>query len=463
MPDRNFEKQVQESMEGLRFRPSDEVWKKVDQKLKESDRRRPLVFALFIVGLASLLAGYWLINDFRIVQKKNLLPPKVATSNQLVTQPIVPLASKSILPSGRSGRLALRISSVKSSKNISKSKNSTSRKLAGAGEVAGWRPQSKKIDDRQSKQFIQHDQNTSSPIAGLPISAFPMVPTADATTKASSQSSASSFVSDELEKFQVKELPCPLPTKLTDTNSLQIKSSLSIGPARKKMSVAITMGAGFSSVGKMPSRSLNFSSSQTSVAQTSSTHGDLSFYGGISVRQPLTRRILISAGLQYHYLSAKTSTGKSIDSIVFVPSSTGFNQNTLLPAVTPHNAYFIYGTTNQFINRYHFIELPILMDFKLTQSRLPICLLGGIAASYLVSADALQFDPGSGLYYKDNSVFNRIQVNLSTGLTIGVAMHKKTVEVGPEIQYGTTSLIRKSLERPQHEFYGGIRISLLQQ
>src|SRR5256714_2937056 len=51
----DFEKNVQQQMQELRFHPSDEVWKRVEAEIVPAKRRRPLLFFLIFIGL--LLGG----------------------------------------------------------------------------------------------------------------------------------------------------------------------------------------------------------------------------------------------------------------------------------------------------------------------------------------------------------------------------------------------------------------------
>jgi type VI protein secretion system component VasF len=64
MPEKDFEKQVQEKMEELRLRPGDPVWDKIERTLRKEKRRRVFFILPLLAGL--LLLGYmgfrWMIH-----------------------------------------------------------------------------------------------------------------------------------------------------------------------------------------------------------------------------------------------------------------------------------------------------------------------------------------------------------------------------------------------------------------
>jgi len=106
----------------------------------------------------------------------------------------------------------------------------------------------------------------------------------------------------------------------------------------------------------------------------------------------------------------------------------------------------------------------VLMNVQLNSNKkLPIVWQAGLSLSYLIHTDALQFDPVSGVYYKNNSQFNKTQVNAITGFAIGFYKNKNLIQVGPEFQYGVTNILQGYLNTKQHFFYGGLKLSLIPQ
>ena len=44
MPDNNFEKRLQEHMEGFRLKPPEQVWDEVEQRIRKKKDRRRIIF-----------------------------------------------------------------------------------------------------------------------------------------------------------------------------------------------------------------------------------------------------------------------------------------------------------------------------------------------------------------------------------------------------------------------------------
>ena len=88
------------------------------------------------------------------------------------------------------------------------------------------------------------------------------------------------------------------------------------------------------------------------------------------------------------------------------------------------------------------LELPVAMQYKINRSRiLPLFLEGGLSVSRLMGANALFYDPTTGLYLKSGNVLNKTQLDLSSSLLIGLPFRGIRIQAGPQVQYGLTPLI----------------------
>jgi hypothetical protein len=115
-----------------------------------------------------------------------------------------------------------------------------------------------------------------------------------------------------------------------------------------------------------------------------------------------------------------------------------------------------------FVNRYYFLELPASILWQVNRSsRLPIFWETGFSPSYLVSSNALYYSTQSGAFYKaGGNMINKLQLNASTSVMVGLSVKGLKLQVGPQVQYGLTTLQRQS-SAGQHLFYGGLRLVLL--
>jgi hypothetical protein len=90
--------------------------------------------------------------------------------------------------------------------------------------------------------------------------------------------------------------------------------------------------------------------------------------------------------------------------------------------------------------------------------KIPLFWNAGISVSELVSSNALQFNNTTGLYYKDNSLFNKTQIGVSTGLDIRLTTkQKRAVSIGPYLYYNITRISNESLYQDRHFNFVGLR------
>jgi hypothetical protein len=185
------------------------------------------------------------------------------------------------------------------------------------------------------------------------------------------------------------------------------------------------------------------------INKPSSIEKGFSFSIGGFIQKNLSKRFSIATGLQYSYYSTKIQVGRRVDSTTLLQNAFGsLNVTQYYRPPVP--------TTHEYTNRFHFVELPLTVNFKIS-NRLPIHWNAGLSLAYLVSTNALHFDSQTGVYYKDNSLFNKMQANLSTGLSVSLwNKSKMPVHVGPQLQYGLTNLMKRDVSAAKHLFYFGL-------
>ena len=186
---------------------------------------------------------------------------------------------------------------------------------------------------------------------------------------------------------------------------------------------------------------------------------DLSFSAGILARKPLSPRWAVTVGLNLQYYSARLRIGQQVSGYTPQTASLIYNANSAPIQTYP---YYSTGNDQMFTNRYYTLEIPASIQWQINHSRvIPLFWEAGASLSYLMSSDALYYDPHSGVYFKDASVINRTQVNLSTSVMAGLPLGGVRLQVGPQVQYGLTSLLNTQAAGGQHILYGGIRVVLI--
>jgi hypothetical protein len=186
---------------------------------------------------------------------------------------------------------------------------------------------------------------------------------------------------------------------------------------------------------------------------------DLSFSAGIQARKPLSRQWTFTVGLDLLYYSTRMKVGQQVSA--YTPATGALIASSAAAPIQTY-PYYTTGEGQSFTNRYYFLEIPASIQWQLNHSRvMPLFWEGGVSLSYLMSSDALYYDPNSGVYFKNGNVTNRAQVSLSTSLMMGFQLGGGArLQVGPQVQYGLSSLLQTEAGT-QHLYYGGIRIVVI--
>jgi Outer membrane protein beta-barrel domain len=497
MHDPEFEKHVQKKMEELQFNPSSEVWTKVEQDIKKEKRRRPVLW-IFLLGGLLLGAGYWLLvtgnknNTQTNIAKTETIPNASSETREEKKKPaddnINAEANKNSIPQQKNLK-----EDNQPKINADKANNVTTNNRSIAENNTAIKPktsslQKKSLDDKQSVPLFQrkNDKVKSKKEKLKREAEYAVVANnnissenkndigIDATAKNKENIAADSQISklsiaDEIKTSKTGLSNKGKENKVADSQINKTAVAKNINRKKSKLfQLGFSGGIGFSDINKMatnlnspPNIVLGGTGYNANVAPSAIQRGN-SFYAGAFLEKSFSKKISISAGLNYHYYSTKIRTGKTVDSIIYIPAYNFSASSNPLPSSIPRAAYYTSGTSNIYFNHYLFFELPLLMNFQLNNNKkMPLTWQAGLSFSYLINTNALQFDPSSGTYYKDNSLYNKTQINLLTGFAIGFYRKKSLIEIGPEIQYGATNLLRGYTNNSQHIFYGGLKLSLV--
>ena len=146
---------------------------------------------------------------------------------------------------------------------------------------------------------------------------------------------------------------------------------------------------------------------------------------GVFAAKKIFKNSSITLGVNYKSFSTSNKVGQKNDSA---------------------NFYRIQNPVNRYKNDYHFIEVPVAFSLQLGKpKKMPLILNAGISVSQLIASNAVQFNNTSGIYYYDNSLFNKTQFGFSAGLY--VSNKKNSILIGPHIYYGTTKIASEGLIR----------------
>ena len=387
MHENKFEKQVQEKMEELQFVPSDAVWEKVDEEInKDKKDRRPLFWLFFFLGLLLLGGGYY----FSLNKKSRVQEDKIQESKEQRNKPQSELAQE----------------------NKTQAINEEQKKIQGNKEhIVKLREDELQADKRQDDKIQkaypdQYSQQTKNILTGkknkISSAVKPEKQELIAQEKpdlkkeknmTAQQSSAEDdndvIVIDNYKKSKNKvesgiknknhfDSSLNNKTIVIADNQTVIKDSVTdkkiakSNEQTKKSSfwkIGFTGGAGISNINQSlfkstyvtpaysnavtgPNGSFGYTSSQIKTG--------FSFAAGVFVNKYLSKRISFSAGINYHYYSTRINIGSSVDSPIYVYSP--------VTATVQVNGYYHNGNSRAYMNHYHFIELPLSMNFQLNKS-----------------------------------------------------------------------------------------------
>ena len=171
------------------------------------------------------------------------------------------------------------------------------------------------------------------------------------------------------------------------------------------------------------------------------------FIPGMYATKQLTNSLALKLGVNYKYYSTTMVLGARVDSFVS-------NANYTL-------SYYRSGNDSKYKNQYHLIELPVGILFRPGKNKnsLPLYVYTGISFSKLIKTSALQFEPSSGTYYRNDPLLSKTQIDLSVMLM--VSLQRKTTSpllFGPQLNYALTSMAATGLYSNRHYSFLGLHL-----
>ena len=469
MYDPKFEKEVQRKMEELEFSPSEAVWTNIEKAVNREKKRRriPFFWLFFLSGMLLMGAGvvYW--------ASRPVAPAAVAAHGPAgkPAGPAITRVSPAVPAIGADAGHAARVKATGPS--VAGGDN-------GAGENKGrsvTEGKDRAYGDKGRSLVERRDRNggdkehsrvggeqeviaeVGNRTAGMQ-ERYSYMPGLELLFRPAPRVAAAGLTGQTNQAIQktvrATSLPKPKrPWEAAFTGGIGISSfKQSLLPA-STASTQNNYGAN-ALVAPLLVRASNGASTKNnpSVIQP-----DLSFSAGILARKPLSARWAVTVGLDLEYYSSRLRTGQLVNGYSPVPNAL-LNAAAAAPIQT--YPYYTTGNENVFTNRYYSLEIPGSVQWQITHSRvMPLFWEAGFSLSYMVSSDALYYNPHSGVYFKDANVIDRTQFNLMTSLMVGLPLGSVRMQVGPQIEYGVTPLLKTSVSTGQHLFYGGIRFVII--
>ncbi|MBE7172766.1 MAG: outer membrane beta-barrel protein [Williamsia sp.] len=475
MHDHDFEKQVHQKMEELQLSPSYTVWERVEEKLHKKKRRRIVFWVPFL--LAGLLIGgyYWMQDGINTKQAETFSTnpvsspahsaekaPVTTETNVGTPNPKPSLVATSLQPAARIPARIKEQKQVASAATLphaaplspelgetnkaGKNKGDRAQENQPAIVAVKTPVEEKKSEEKKSAATSgTAEEETGKVVTGAVILKDPSAATVSTILplREPAQGISASVPAGELAARTIR-----LTTKSRfhwGINLELMKTSVNKGSLGKLFSQSLAAADQFSTPGTIPG---NVGST---VPGPSAIQAATGFSAGFFLNRELTSRLTLSTGLNYALFANSVMIGSSRSSSSQFFNSTGIER------------YYLAGTSitgSKYTNKYHFIELPVLLQVQLNRGKLPVIWEGGLSLSRLLASNALHYNSSVGGYYKDNSLITHTQVGVLTGLQIkAFANARFPVLVGPQIQIGLSNLSAGTTSERNHLAQYGLQIS----
>ncbi len=468
MPENEFEKEVQQKMEGLKLTPDSAIWENVAAKISaQKSRRRPAI--LPVVLLCCLLAATMVVTDLR--QTYFSVPRDVATANSPVKIASDDAGSNKIvsieknihvvktgrgdinaikkMPAGKDqyfkvqqtlnesdivSELSLTLSQ-KQHEPVKKTHQTTGNKL--------FQTQTQEIEETAGESSNNKENATLKPLVEI-----------DHDTLATGTKNI--LPADSVSQATaIKKMTAKL---LSDT-LIAVKKQNENRMAKWQLGIIFTVGQASTASGYLASSAassyadyLNLSS--PNYPASNNQYGQIinSSYSPARIKPAAGFTVGISATRK---LSAKTNFVAALTYKLFTTSKVIGGDS-----LANGRVFYAVGNTNSYRNNFHFIEIPFTLQTQLARIKSKSLLLeAGVTFSQLISSNALQYDISRNKYYVDNQLFNKTIIGLSAALSVNLLdKNKPALLVGPQFYYSATPIATSGLYAKTHYSFIGIKL-----
>lgn len=480
-----FEKNVKRAMGEFRIHPSDEVWEKVERRIKENKRKRRIIFFILFSFIGVALGGYGIYNfsdgrkltsEIRDKKAKEIMNNEQGARNNehgIMNNEHGTRNKEQGTRNKEQGSEMNKKQENKLESNGTKSQVNASQSVAVNVKGPGNQNASRKNQIKKISKSAPPDNNHSNLVKKRLNEPVP------ATDDKAKETSRDRLVTKNMENNiadqpkvsahidgNIVGVPShdTISSKIEDKDHHQmvsVKNKKNRNANLRKFQWGLNFTAGIST---LTQDVLSFKGTLDAGSNTSSVPGGatggggtftyspssnkpgFAFKAGVNVRENISLRSSISAGLNYSHQGDRIKIGAPQNGGQQSGSSSG-------------RTYYRASQQNTFIDHFDFLELPVLFNWHLTKNpNRSFSLSGGAAATYLVSTNALVFDTTlSGIYYHDKSLFRRAHVSILSGISYH-ASNKRNLDlsVGPQFSFDLTRLIKSDVDKRQYLLYGGI-------
>jgi len=493
MEQNNFEKKIQQKLGELKIPPSDAVWEHIEKHINgRKDRKKIILLFLVFISLAS--GGYYILNSIaNDTKSKNQLETAIVETGSKQTKKEDSSFNKTTISPGNDSEKdsASGVNSTTHKTQFQKIEhNKIERRTTNTFTTIKDRNLAVDSKNGNNKETGTVDDNKNLPANKQTLpdgrQANSQKNELDINSSAKGQEKNTSIVVAGIENIPGKNEASHNEMviqneKMADgisadsSRDLSQKTRVSSKKSKRnqqnqKWKIGVTFSGGTSMIGgggksatpnlssfanmdfiSVASPANNYSlSSFSNYFTPSSMKNSMAFIAGIFIEKNISRKNKLDLGISYKYYSLTNTTGNKID----------FN---IAPSLSTENLYSSWSNSNTYRNNFHYIEIPVSLKFQLGHSEsLPIYWSVGMNVSQLIASNSLQFKSSPGLYYNDNSFYNKTQFGLHTGFSaLLFAKAKVPVDIGPYFIYNTSRMADDGLYGGKHFSFIGIKAGIL--
>ena len=451
MQENEFEKQVQQKMGELKLVPSDAVWQKIEPQIKKEKRRRWILLVLPL--LVAALYGTYKLTEQPGEQEKHLQtittgeknntgkasPPVVDTIKNITTAkvPAITIDRKSNSPDTKNSQVQ-GLGPVIRKPLISQKIRSS---LTGNGDqptdlAADNQYKNGKRTIRENEKInININQPAQEKLVNTESNRENIITQENASPKEKTLA-----IKDSTEKSASKTINETIATPIEMAKRSNRKYPWNFG-------ISFAAGAsGVNGVGGIANALLGNEDKSVSYASSASLppasqisyirspiRPSVALIAGASAEKQLSRRIIFTTGFNYKLFTTKNNVGR--DSLAF---------------------YYSDSDVSEHHNLFHYLELPAGIKWQLTTGKqIPLFWNVGTSVSVLAGSNALQYNNSTHLYYHDNSLLNKIQLGISTGLELAlISKQRSTLLLGPVFNYSISKIAVEGYNNHHFTFIG---------
>lgn len=479
MPVNDFEKSVQQKMEGFQLTPSASVWNGVKERIQlENKRRRRIIFwwalPLLITGTVAVI--YLGRPDKKAntqISSAQTEESKASTLNNPGSEVEQPAAANTPAPDNAVNNI-IPLPSVKDNTTVHPPAGDTRNIVAGNSNKRPSVVSAKKKWVQEKNDYMvtssgngsKTKRNTAAaennerdavvkttksaplrPVDNLPVDANEktddhIILTADDSGPVINRPDIT-VVHQDVADLTVKKPKVKEPVVKTESPLVRIskkdtwETGLAFGLGVAARTNSVLAGSAEKSLNQYNSGGLTVPNSPV-YAPPGALLGRSLFQAGLYTRKQISERTAFSTGLQFANYSTKQETGMFIDSILVITSSRS--------GYVRADGFYRSGKTYIFNNRYFLVQMPLSFELQLGKGReLPFNWINGFTPALMAGSNSLVYNSTNGTYYKDKTAYNSFQLFYHTGFSARFgADTRHPVTAGISLDYALTGLHKNS-------------------